>query len=282
MKPRRRLPIAASVLLCLIVAVGCAEERDQRSAGREDSAVAADDFVDVADVEVENCRGPVSDMEPAADAVPGETGAFAGEVSSVQFAKSSTGSPVFINIVSDYPDPELSAAIFTNAAPSLARWARDNVRAGDIVCVSGEVRDFDGFEQILVTSSSAIEVVEEGPNTRAIYLAKPCAQVFVNFQSWSVPPSPIQIQRAMLKPDYPSSNDFRPGEVGYRVSEVLMRYQDEVELASYTLFDPNVSDVAAYDAVIRLADELEEVARACGELSSLGGKAPRDLLTRQR
>lgn len=283
MKRRRTSSALACVALGLALTVGCAGEGDLPRNSRQEPPRLADDSVAAVELEAaQNCRGPLSDMRSAGNAVPGEIGAFVGEVTSVNYARSSTGSPVFINLDSDYPDPQLSVAIFSNAAPSLARWARDQVRAGDTVCASGEVQDFDGIDQLIVTSSAAIEVVEEGPNTRAVYLSKPCAQVFLNFESWSNPPTALQIQNAALKPDYPTSNDFELGEAGYKMTKALMAYQEEAEDVSYALFDPNLPALAAYDLRIQLLDRLEDVARACGELSSIGGEIPRDLLTRQR
>lgn len=271
MRRRANSSLAAALLLTLLAACS-----SQPEASRDDDSASSSPVLgeESGAVEAPSCREADGNTRPAEDLSPGDTGAFVGEVASVQYARSSTGSPVFINVGADYPDSELSVAIFSNSVPSLAKWARARVRAGDIVCASGTVQDFNGVAQVVLTSPSDLQVESEGPATRAAYLAKPCAQVYLNFKTWSAPPTGQQMQRAALNPDYPRSNDFEPGEVGYDIVEALMRYQEETEELSYILYDPNLPEFAAYDLTDQILDTLRNVVRACGGLASLGGQPP--------
>lgn len=102
------------------------------------------------------CDGDIS-WEFAADHV-GEVETWSGTVESVRFASDEAGSPTFVNIGADYPDPERLTLVFWETDANDYESLRDY--DSKTVCVQGQVELYRGVPQIVADSSAAIWEVE--------------------------------------------------------------------------------------------------------------------------
>lgn len=206
----------------------------------------------------------------AVQASDGDTGAYVGTVASISHAVASTGSPVFINLGADYPDPDLSIAAFGDSAPDVANWILSELATGDTVCVAGTVRDYAGTPQIIVTSRRHLTLVLRGEQGRTMRqtadLRRLCRAVIEESRRWSTPPNARELQQAELGFDYPRYDEFEPGTPASHAADSLLAYADAVEEASYFLFDPNLPPQEVPYVVSPVLDALRDVRSGCSGL----------------
>lgn len=110
----------------------------------------------VAPEESAGCDGAVS--WKAAESLVGEQATVKGPLVSVTTAQSSKGEPTFLNIGAAYPDPGRLSVVMWHTGPNAANFSPpdEGQYSGPTLCVTGEVRDFEGVPQITVTDESQI------------------------------------------------------------------------------------------------------------------------------
>jgi len=103
-----------------------------------------------------SCQGAISWR--AANSVVGRLATIRGRVAGTRFASSSNGSPTFLNIGVDYPDPHRFTVVIW--IENRASFGRPEVRyRGHTLCVRGLVESYRGVPEIEARSPSQIRVL---------------------------------------------------------------------------------------------------------------------------
>jgi len=84
---------------------------------------------------------------------------ISGPVKSTKYASSSNGSPTFLNIGADYPDPSRVTALIWGEDRNLFPDAPESMYAGKMICVTGKVELYSGACEIIVSEPAQIEIV---------------------------------------------------------------------------------------------------------------------------
>jgi hypothetical protein len=102
------------------------------------------------------CRGAIS-WQNARSAI-GRVATIRGRVAGTRFASSSTGSPTFLNLGVNYPNPRRFTAVIW--IENRSAFGRPEVRyRGKTICVRGLVRSYRGVPEIFARSPTQIRVV---------------------------------------------------------------------------------------------------------------------------
>jgi DNA/RNA endonuclease YhcR with UshA esterase domain len=90
----------------------------------------------------------------------GESVTVRGPVVGATYAESSNGSPTFLNVGADYPDPSRFTVVIWGEDRGNFKEAPEDQYSGQTIRVTGTVSDYKGVPQIEVSSQSEIEVVQ--------------------------------------------------------------------------------------------------------------------------
>lgn len=89
----------------------------------------------------------------------GEKVTVEGPVAGTYFARSSNGSPTFLNMGRDHPDPERFTAVIWGRNRDAFSSAPESTYQGETIRVTGKVSVYQGGAQIEVKSPAQIEIV---------------------------------------------------------------------------------------------------------------------------
>jgi DNA/RNA endonuclease YhcR with UshA esterase domain len=105
---------------------------------------------------------PISDLVDWSDAVShiGESVTVEGPVAGTDYAESSSGSPTFLNVGVDYPDPGRFTVVIWGEDRSAFSSAPESTYEGKTIRVTGSVSTYEGATQVEVTSPDAIEIIK--------------------------------------------------------------------------------------------------------------------------
>ncbi len=102
------------------------------------------------------CRGATSWQR--ASTVVGRVATIQGRVAGTRYAASTSGSPTFLNVGVDYPNPNRLTVLIWGE--NRAAFGRPEVRyRGRSVCVRGLVQNYRGVPEIVARSTSQITIV---------------------------------------------------------------------------------------------------------------------------
>jgi len=103
-----------------------------------------------------SCPGAIS-WQRAAGAV-GRTATIVGRVAGTRYAASTSGSPTFLNLGVDYPNPRrFTVVIWIENRPAFGR--PESRYRGRTICVRGAVRSYGGVPEIVARVRSQIRVI---------------------------------------------------------------------------------------------------------------------------
>ena len=102
------------------------------------------------------CSGAVSWQR--AGTVVGKIATIQGRVAGTYYAASTSGSPTFLNLGVDYPNPNRFTVLIWNE--NRAAFGQPEVRfRGRTICVRGRVHSYRGVPEIIVRSTSQISLL---------------------------------------------------------------------------------------------------------------------------
>ena len=134
----RGMVVAVAAVGLLLASAGTTDSRAARSSARV------------------SCQGTISWR--VANSVVGRLATIRGRVAGTRFASSSNGSPTFLNIGVDYPDPRRFTVVIW--IENRASFGRPEVRyRGHTICVRGVVESYRGVPEIEARSPSQIRVL---------------------------------------------------------------------------------------------------------------------------
>jgi hypothetical protein len=84
----------------------------------------------------------------------GETATVCGVVASAKFASSTRSQPTFLDFDKPYPNAVFTAVIFGDDRPKFG--TPETSLGGKRVCVTGQIRDYRGRREIIVTDPSQL------------------------------------------------------------------------------------------------------------------------------
>ena len=102
------------------------------------------------------CSGAVSWQR--ASGLVGRVATIQGRVAGTRYAASSNGSPTFLNLGVDYPNPNRVTVLIWSE--NRAAFGRPEVRyRGRTICVRGRVQSYQGVPEIVARSTSQIRII---------------------------------------------------------------------------------------------------------------------------
>jgi hypothetical protein len=88
----------------------------------------------------------------------GEEKTVCGPVMGAKYAEDSNGKPTFLNVGEDYPSPKRFTVLIWGEDRSNFAFKPEDEYLGKTICVSGEIQEYKGSFEIIVSSSDEIEV----------------------------------------------------------------------------------------------------------------------------
>jgi DNA/RNA endonuclease YhcR with UshA esterase domain len=93
-----------------------------------------------------------------ASSLVGRVATIRGRVAGTRYAASSNGSPTFLNLGVNYPNPNRFTVLIR--IENRAAFGRPEVRCrGRIICVRGRVQNYQGVPEIIARSTSQIRII---------------------------------------------------------------------------------------------------------------------------
>ncbi len=88
----------------------------------------------------------------------GEEGEVCGPVAGTHFAEDSRGQPTFLNVGEDYPSPKRFVVLIWGDDRHNFPSAPESYYEGKIICINGEIQEYEGVFEIEVRSPAQIEI----------------------------------------------------------------------------------------------------------------------------
>jgi DNA/RNA endonuclease YhcR with UshA esterase domain len=129
-------------LVLMLVAAACTKEQTPASQGVNQQASSA------------SCSVSIS-WDEAINHV-GDTVTVQGPVITTHYASTSNGSPTFLNVGLDYPDPDRFTVVIWGESRDSFSTPPEDAYAGKTICVTGTVQKYQGVSEIIVSNPSAI------------------------------------------------------------------------------------------------------------------------------
>jgi len=105
-----------------------------------------------------SCENPVSWRE--ARNFMDRHAAFIGTVAGIRYRQDVSGQPTWINIGADFPEPDRLVLVVWGRNRQALLGRLDGLRAGQTVCASGRVSEYQGVPQIEVEIASQIQELD--------------------------------------------------------------------------------------------------------------------------
>lgn len=275
-----------AVAAVVLSACGTASEKQvEAERGRPLETDSAEELGNMRLKDPKACEGINQRSKFLQSAKSGDVGRFVVHVFDISGPTAATGEPVFLNIGDRYPRQSASVVAFTNGAPDVAQFMREQLRGGDYVCASGTVRFFRGRPQLVVDSlddlvlmfsGSRIDLEELKGRREALRgIRQGCIQAFeVRVDLGRINGLADQqrlMYEAALLMDWPTGAGLEIGTGGAIAAQAIANFVDVLEEASLYLYEPpgapEVEDSFRGDVMKDVFDAARSTNLACRRLN---------------